>query len=205
MKPQIRFVRVAAVGSTLRQIDATASLPEGPAIAGACANCEGDGGTHDATEMTPISNIGQVKNRAPLCGWRPTHLRRQHYRLFLSPSPPWPLVAPVMAERGRGQICKQGGFGLETERKDADCPGGDRCPSHCNYHSLAIPSAFYCTRVCGQTSCVRSSGSLRRTTCPVQRIGATGRLKIGVTGAGAVGSACSLSSILRRHRARLLW
>jgi hypothetical protein len=41
MKPQIRFVRVAAVGPTLRQIDATAGLPEGPAIAGACANCEG--------------------------------------------------------------------------------------------------------------------------------------------------------------------
>jgi len=62
------------------------------------------------------------------------------------------LAAPVMAERGAGSdLQKQGGFGLETERKNVDRPGGDRCPSHCNYYSFGDLGRLYCTRVCGQT------------------------------------------------------
>ena len=45
---------------------------------------------------------------------------------------------------------------------------------------------------------IRSSGSLRRSNLSRSNgLERTGRLKIGVIGAGAVGSACLLSSILR--------
>ena len=54
---------------------------------------------------------------------------------------------------------------------------------------------------------MRSSGLLRRNNLSrSNRLERTGRLKIEVIGAGAVGSACLLSSILRGiARVRLLW
>jgi len=132
---QVSFVAVAALGPTLRQIDATA------------------GGVRCGGNEPSAARPAKPPDGALLISDRTDTIRRQTMKhVVLAFAFVMAGAAPVMAEQGKAsEIEGQGWFGFKNEPRDLDRPRDENCPSHCNSYSFGDLGRLYCTRVCGQT------------------------------------------------------